>query len=418
MERFIGVFPLQQNDEDIVEHDQAQDGFQRVVGLMEDFFEQETEVLPRLIVPEVPRPWGRGFLGVDARQHYRFTMDEIHIMAEHLQLPEFIVTENRYKVDRIEALCITLYRLSWPVRSCELEKLFPDRSSSALSAIFLHMVQWIHDNWKHLLLFDHVRLTPEFMERCVQAVDAKGTHQRNCWSFIDRTHYRICRPENDQREFYTGHKHMHSLKYQAISTPDGMIVHFGGPFPGRRHDARMLTDSHIRDYLAVHARNQNGDRLFVYGDEGYGRGIQVLAPFRGNVDAEQMAYNESMRRPRLAAEWGFCFISNNWGMLNFYTNLRIGLAPVGLYAPVAALFSNLLRCVGRGSTTEAYYQMRAPTIEEYLTPFDEWDQWRQVHAEPLYYNIEHVIQQEMDLVAEEENVQFDNEFVVIEQIEQ
>lgn len=78
----------------------------------------------------------------------------------------------------------------------------------------------------------------------------------------------ICRPEEDKEEFYSGHKRMYSLKYRAITTPDGMVVHLCGPFAGRRHDARMLTESKIRDYLAVHARDRKGQPFVVYSDEG------------------------------------------------------------------------------------------------------------------------------------------------------
>jgi hypothetical protein len=333
------------------------------------------------------------FLGVDSVQHFRFTMHEVHQIVAHLDLEERIETPNRYVIEREEALCLVLYRLSWPLRYLEVEKIF-HRSFAALSTIFLHMVALIHENWKHILLFDHVRLTPEFLERCVAAVNAKGGHQRNCWSFIDGTHMKICRPGQEQQEFYSGHKHIHSLKYHAITSPDGMVVHFGGPFPGRRHDARMLTDSRIREYLAVHAVNRHGERLVVYGDEGYGRGVEVTAPFRGNdLTEEQSDYNESMRRPRLAAEWGFAFISNNWCFLNHYSNLRVGLSPIGLYVPIAALFSNLLRCFGRGNTTLAYFEMIPPTILEYLTPRALWDQGRVVFHEPKYFRTADLMEQ-------------------------
>lgn len=57
----------------------------------------------------------------------------------------------------------------------------------------------------------------------------------------------------------------------------------------------MLSDSRVREILAVHAVDRNGVRLVVNGDEGYGRGNEVLAPFRGNLTEEQRAYNESMR---------------------------------------------------------------------------------------------------------------------------
>lgn len=35
---------------------------------------------------------------------------------------------------------------------------------------------------------------------------------------------------------YSGHKRNHSLKYQAVNTPDEMILHKDEPIEGRRQD--------------------------------------------------------------------------------------------------------------------------------------------------------------------------------------
>lgn len=49
--------------------------------------------------------------------------------------------------------------------------------------------------------------------------------------FIDATFVGIARPEEDamQREVYNGHMRKHALKYQVVTTPNGLIVNFFGP---------------------------------------------------------------------------------------------------------------------------------------------------------------------------------------------
>jgi len=322
---------------------------------------------------------------IDPLEQFRFSYEEIELLGPLLHLPEVFYGPNRYQVSRFKGLCLVLYRMAWPQRLSDAKTLF-GMSKSSISTMFHFVLREIYVRWKHLLLFDHVRLTPAFLSQCAQPVVERGGLVPNTFAFIDGTHMRICRPMNDQEEFYSGQKHFHSIKYQAITTPDGIIIHVGGPFSGRRHDARLADDSRIRSYLSEHARSPTGVQMVVYGDEGYGQSDEIKAPFRGNIlTAEQNLRNESMRRPRLCAEWSFGFMSNNFGLINYYQKLRVGLSPIGLYFPVAALFCNLLRCFGRGSTTLSYYQMAAPTPQEYLTPLEVWQATRVVHVEPAYF---------------------------------
>lgn len=337
-----------------------------------------------------------GFPKRDPKDYFRFTWEELFIIIELLELPPVIRTDNGTTMTALQALCLLLYRLSSPTRLLECQALFK-KTKGVVSAIFNVMLYKIHDDWKHLLLFDHVRITPEFTATCSRVITEKGGRINNCFGFLDGTHMAVCRPEEDQEELYNGHKRIHSLKYHAISTPDGIIVNLAGPFSGRRHDSRMLTDSKIMNYLSRHAVGEDGKPMVIYGDEAYFRTEHMLSPFRGhNLTKDQLDFNNSMKKPRLAAEWGFGFISNYWGRVNYKQTLRVGLSPVGLYYPVAAFFSNLQRCFGRNSTTQSYYGLNTPSIQQYLTKRDVWDRTRVVMQEPLYFrDFEKIASQEV-----------------------
>lgn len=49
--------------------------------------------------------------------------------------------------------------------------------------------------------------------------------------------------------------------------PDGLLIHFWGPFDGRRHDSTMMRESRFIEALDS---CRELDNFFVYGDPAYG----------------------------------------------------------------------------------------------------------------------------------------------------
>ena len=78
------------------------------------------------------------------------------------------------------------------------------------------------------------------------------------------------------------------------STPDGMIAHVFGPYPGRLgvHDI-ISNDNRFNGYL-------------IYGDPAYGRDSVTHCPYggpRSMMSEQRRAVNESMSRVRVSVEW-------------------------------------------------------------------------------------------------------------------
>jgi DDE superfamily endonuclease len=70
--------------------------------------------------------------------------------------------------------------------------------------------------------------------------------------FIDGTKLAIARPPGVmQPATYSGHKRFNCLKYQLISAPDGLALHYAGPVKGRRHDMAIFSESGIEEDLAA-----------------------------------------------------------------------------------------------------------------------------------------------------------------------
>ena len=83
------------------------------------------------------------------------------------------------------------------------------------------------------------------------SVQSKSRALSNCVGFIDGTVIGISRRKgsNRQRVMYNGHKRKHALKYLAVNTPDGLILHTCGRIEGRRHDWMLHVRSGLDEVL-------------------------------------------------------------------------------------------------------------------------------------------------------------------------
>ena len=141
----------------------------------------------------------------DYEANFWFSHDEIQWLGPHLHLPEVIVHHCSGSISQFKYLCLILYHLAWLNHFTEAIPLF--RSPALKLLIFFNLVIiMIHCHWKHLLLWDHVHHTPQFLTQCTEVVQAKGCLLREAFGFIDGTAMRICQPMRDQEEFYSGYK--------------------------------------------------------------------------------------------------------------------------------------------------------------------------------------------------------------------
>ncbi|SNX83992.1 uncharacterized protein MEPE_02700 [Melanopsichium pennsylvanicum] len=97
-----------------------------------------------------------------------------------------------------------------------------------------------------------------------------------------------------QRQFFCGHKRMHGLKWQFISTPDG-ILYVTGPHNGPQRDGPMAHDSKTVQWAVTYARRENGSQVFLYGDQANGTNPAILSTYRGDtISREQERFNMKM----------------------------------------------------------------------------------------------------------------------------
>lgn len=266
-------------------------------------------------------------------------------MAHCLRIPDQVKSDNRIVEDKITALCMLLARLAWPNRLADLHLKFgwkPERVSRTVN----FLLRFIYDTWKHLLVFDIQRLSPERLASFTVAVRNCEAPLDTCFGFIDGTLRKVARPIYGQEAIYNGWKRIHCLKYQAIVTPDGIIAHLFGPVEGLNHDAAVLTESCILDILDIHAYGPNGTSLQIYGDPAYGIHEHLIAPFQGAaIPVNEQLWNRAMSRVRIVVEWCFKEILQMFTFLDFARTQQILLSPVGLQYCVVVLLHNAHVCL-------------------------------------------------------------------------
>ena len=297
---------------------------------------------------------------------FRFLKNDIYEIQEVFRIPDEISTYNRVKIDGTEALCIFLKRFAYPCRYGDLIPRF-SRPAPQLSMISNQISDHIYNNFNQLLRdLNQPWLSPQNLRLFADAVHQKGAPLNNCWGFVDGTVRPICRPEKNQRILYNGHKRVHSIKFQSVATPSGMIASLHGPFEGRKHDSGMLADTNLLAQLQQFSVDPAGRALAIYGDLAYPLRVNLQKPFLGpGLTPQQRQYNTAMSKSRISVEWVFGDIINYFAFLDFKKNLKIGLSAVGKMYISCALLTYAHTCLYH-SMTSTYFGVDPPNLRGYF----------------------------------------------------
>jgi hypothetical protein len=295
------------------------------------------------------------------KELFRFSIDEIYTLCELLRIPKVWKTKSRCVAPGWEVLCMLLRRFSYPCRLCDLQPMF-GRKKSHISEFINELVHYLYETWKDKLFWG-IDSSDMIFEWC-DAVARKGAPLDNCFGFIDGTVRPICRPSEDQRIVYNGHKRTHAIKFQSIISPCGLIISLYGPVEGRRHDITLYRHSNVEQKL----RNLYEELgVCIYGDPAYMLRPWLIAPYKGgNLNRDQTLFNREMSQVRLSVEWGFGKVISLFAFLDYKKNQKILLSPIGKYYAIGVLLTNCHTCIN-GGITSSYFDCRPPSLEEYLT---------------------------------------------------
>ena len=65
---------------------------------------------------------------------------------------------------------------------------------------------------------------------------------------------------------YNGHKRLHALKYQSVTTPSGMIANLFGLVEGKRHDCAKLAMSELLQTLQRFSHGPNREKYYAFSE--------------------------------------------------------------------------------------------------------------------------------------------------------
>ncbi|KIJ42814.1 hypothetical protein M422DRAFT_98796, partial [Sphaerobolus stellatus SS14] len=173
-------------------------------------------------------------------------------------------------------------------------------------------------------------------------------------------------PVRNQRLIYNGWKRIHCLKYHAVITPDGLVIHVFGPVDGRRHDEMVYKESGLFNLLDKHFWTPEGQSLYIYGDPAYSVSAHVMAPFKGpSITPEEQCWNTAMSKIQEPIEWLFKEVSQKFMFLDFSHNQKILLTLCGLYYLVSLLLCNAHTILHYPEIPQ-YFSCPPPSLEEYF----------------------------------------------------
>ena len=295
----------------------------------------------------------------------RFRKNDLPALLACLRIPENIVCSQRTTCSGLEALCILLKRLAFPCRYTDMATRF-GRNPTELCLIFNTILNFVYTtHHHHLSSWEQPFLSPENLALYSAAIHNHGAPLENCFGFIDGTVRRIARPKINQRTMYNGHKRVHSMKFQSVVIPNGLIANLAGTFEGKRHDSTMLYQSGLLPQLQQHAFH-DGTPLCLYGDPAYPLGVHLQGPFKDRqLTPEMRNYNKAMSAVRVSVEWMFGCIRNYFQFVDFKSQQKVNLSSVGKMYIVCALLQNAHTCL-YGNIMSSVFELSPPSLEQYF----------------------------------------------------
>ena len=292
-----------------------------------------------------------------------FTKDEIRHLLHSLSVPPMFRDVNGCVYSGEEAFCLLLYRLTYPVRLCDLVEHF-GLSEPQMSLLLDLVSDWFLSRHGHLI--SNVSIWSDLLPTFANRIYDRQNAYKNCFGFIDGTIRGIARPKRGQRLCYSGHKRKHGLKYQSIALPNGLIGYCWGPILGRRHDCTMLYQSGLQNQLATLMQHV-GASFCVYGDPAYPLTVYFQRAFvNPAAGSHEEDFNRRMSSVRIVVEWSFGIVTTLWTWVDLKRRQQLWLFPVARYYLCAVLLTNFHTCVRGGNNISYYFRLPPPALDEYI----------------------------------------------------
>lgn len=89
---------------------------------------------------------------------------------------------------------------------------------------------------------------------------------------------------------YNSHKRAHALKFKAVTTSDGMLLHCFGPIECLRCDWTLYAHSNSENQLK-RCMISNGVQYCIWVDSGYNRREYMKLPFNDHISMKRLEHS-------------------------------------------------------------------------------------------------------------------------------
>lgn len=190
--------------------------------------------------------------------------------------------------------------------------------------------------------------------------------------FIDEAVIDTARPSGQdmqQRVTHHGDKYKNALKFQSVTTPDGLCIHLHGIGVGHCHDMFLYASSDVDEQLR-HCLVVNGKQFSEYGDSGYTWCIYLEVCHAGShLSVVKRTFNKTISAVRISFELYFKCVKHLRSIVGSKREMRVKKMPMGIVYRAAALLTNLDNCVQPNQIAQ-YFECSPRKMEEYICRFD------------------------------------------------
>jgi hypothetical protein len=226
---------------------------------------------------------------------FRFRKRDLSKLIAALRIPlskflvfcgdtDYVRCRNNYKIPYETGVLLVMFRLARPHRiRSDMEHMFHCWRSKICAAFNTFIDAFFEVAMAYLS--DPILLKDCFPDYAKAVVRKTGVHVLRIWGFIDGMLLKICRPTWNQKAAYSGHKRIHGLKFQNVTTPDGLIANLSCPIAGCRHDSHMLKASKTVDKLRDAMPGTDGRPIYaMYGDPAYPQSPYLMGSYARAAD--------------------------------------------------------------------------------------------------------------------------------------
>jgi len=300
----------------------------------------------------------------------RFSTCEIKILLHYLGLENASLLDmqsNSKKVDAYESLHILFHHLSHG-HNCILEGIMYGMYKTSICGIINSTARIIYERSSRLVDLDSRVIVPRIM-RYIDAINEKCRWRRKIWVFLDGKFIFSTRPSENQREFYSGEKKSHGIRYELIVSPDGLIQYCSNPVNGSQNDALAVYTEQIEGKL-MQLSNESNMAVFVGADKGYANRGLVASPIRNRINGlnqEEEEFNAKLSSARISVEWGINLVVSRFKFFSMWYKIRSKKEMLDRKFKIAVFLTNCITCMDGSNIISDYFGLKPMSIQEYLS---------------------------------------------------